>query len=146
MNTNKRLGNRFERELCDLLAAKGFWAHNFAQNKDGQPADIIAIKGRYHTLIDCKLVSTSKGFDFSRWEENQRLSMELFSNRCDYMCFLALKLITGEIRLLDTNTIYGLESLGQRSIPVSQMWKHTHSLDELMQVEFEANRRWPKGI
>lgn len=143
MNSNKKQGNSFERELCDLLAEKGFWAHNFAQNKDGQPADIIAIKGNFHTLIDCKLVSTDKGFEFSRWEENQRLSMGLFHTRCWHYCYLALKLPDGEIRLLDTATIHGQESLDRHSIPLNQIHKYTHSFDELSQIEYEANRRWP---
>ncbi len=142
MNTNKRQGNQFERELCEMLAEKGFWAHNFAQNKDGQPADIIAVKGRYHTLIDCKLISTSKGFEFSRWEENQRLSMRLFREKGTEVCFLALKLPDGEIRMLDTITIYGQESLDRSSIPLDKIRKYTMSFDEWLRIEFEANRRW----
>ena len=42
--SNKKIGNDFEKELCEVLAEYGFWVHNFTQNQDGQPADIIAVK------------------------------------------------------------------------------------------------------
>lgn len=54
---NKIAGNRFEAELCGILAEHGFWAHNMAQNQAGQPADIIAVKDGWAVLIDCKLCS-----------------------------------------------------------------------------------------
>lgn len=76
--TNKKLGNDFESELCELLSSQGFWAHNFAQNQDGQPADVIAVKNKKAYLIDCKVCSTRKGFDLSRMEENQELAMTLW--------------------------------------------------------------------
>ena len=41
---NKKLGNDFEQELCQILADAGYWVHNFANRKNGQPADIIAVK------------------------------------------------------------------------------------------------------
>ena len=36
-NNNKKNGNHFEEEFCELLALHGFWAHNMAQNQVGQP-------------------------------------------------------------------------------------------------------------
>lgn len=75
--SNKSVGNSFEREMCDLLGEHGFWAHNFAQKKDGQPADIIALKGTVAFLIDCKECEGNR-FVFSRIEENQRLAMTKF--------------------------------------------------------------------
>jgi Holliday junction resolvase len=75
--TNKKLGNTFETELCELLYAHGFWCHNMAQNSSGQPADVIAVKDHKAYLIDCKVCS--KGwFALDRMEENQDLSMELW--------------------------------------------------------------------
>lgn len=76
-NSNKKVGNDFEKELCDMLASEGFWAHNMAQNKDGQPADIIAVKQGKAFLIDCKDCQGT-AFDLSRIEENQDLSMDLW--------------------------------------------------------------------
>ena len=60
---NRSSGTRFEQDFANLLAEHGFWAHVMQQNKAGQPADIIAVKGKFHTLIDCKEISdTDKGF------------------------------------------------------------------------------------
>ena len=75
--TNKKLGNSFEAEFCEILSNKGFWAHNLTQNSAGQPADVIAaINGEVY-LIDCKVCSGDK-FDKRRIEENQRSAMELW--------------------------------------------------------------------
>lgn len=76
--TNKKLGNDFETELCELLSQAGFWAHNFSQNQNGQPADVIAVRNGKAYLIDCKVCSTRKGFDLTRVEDNQDLSMNLW--------------------------------------------------------------------
>ena len=77
--SNRKAGTRFETYLCDKLSEKGFWAHNLAQNKHGQPADIIAVKNGRACLIDCKVCSTDKGFPLSRIEENQKTAMELWA-------------------------------------------------------------------
>lgn len=74
---NKKLGNGFETDLCELLFEKGFWAHNLAQNASGQPADVLAVKNGRAYLIDCKVCSRGK-FPFSRMEDNQNLSMKLW--------------------------------------------------------------------
>ncbi len=75
--TNKKLGNTFETELCELLYAHGFWCHNMTQNSSGQPADVIAVKDHKAYLIDCKVCSKGR-FALDRMEENQDLSMELW--------------------------------------------------------------------
>lgn len=41
---NRKTGNSFEAEFCDLLFQHGYWVHNLAQNAAGQPADVIAVK------------------------------------------------------------------------------------------------------
>lgn len=77
MTSNKKLGNSFESELCWLLYQNGFWTHNFVQSKDGQPADVIAVRNGKAFLIDCKVCSDNN-FKFSRLEENQINSMTLW--------------------------------------------------------------------
>ena len=76
---NKRLGNSFEAEFCEILFENGFWTHNLAQNASGQPADVIAARNGKTYLIDCKVCS-NRGFALSRMEENQDLSMELWKD------------------------------------------------------------------
>lgn len=87
---NKKMGNRFEAELCELLAAEGFWAHNLAQNSAGQPADVIAVKDTEAYLIDCKVCSQGK-FPFSRIEDNQETAMELWKDCGNGNGWFALK-------------------------------------------------------
>ena len=44
VTSNKKLGNTFENEFCEMMFMRNFWVHNLAQNKSGQPADVIAVK------------------------------------------------------------------------------------------------------
>ncbi len=107
--TNKKLGNTFEQELCELLSVQGFWAHNFAQNQDGQPADIIAVKNKKAYLIDCKVCSTKKGFALSRVEDNQNLSMELWKECGNGEGWFAVK-VESQIYMLPHFTVRALQN------------------------------------
>jgi len=74
MKSNKKLGNDFEQEVCQILAERGFWAHNFANRTNGQPVDIIAAIDGQAVIIDAKVCS--KGFfETRRLEENQVLAI-----------------------------------------------------------------------
>lgn len=75
--SNKKLGNSFETDFCQLLYQHGFWVHNFVQSKDGQPADVIAVKNGKAYLIDCKVCSNNY-FNLGRMEENQINAMTLW--------------------------------------------------------------------
>lgn len=87
---NKTLGNNFEIELCERLSEYGFWTHNLAMNKSGQPADIIAVRNKVAYLIDAKVCS-SRGFALSRVEENQDLAMDLWNKQGNGQGWFALK-------------------------------------------------------
>lgn len=88
--TNKKSGNDFEKELCEMLSEWGFWCHNMAQNAAGQPADVIAVKGKTAYLIDCKVCSNNR-FSLSRVEENQHLAMEWWKQCGNGEAWFALK-------------------------------------------------------
>lgn len=96
---NKTLGNNFEQELCEKLSAYGFWCHNLAMNKAGQPADIIAVRNKIAYLIDAKVCS-NKGFALSRVEENQEMAMTLWGERGNGQGWFAIKLPTEEIYMI----------------------------------------------
>ena len=98
--SNKKLGNNFESELCEILSTQGFWVHNLAQNSAGQPADVIAAKNGKAYLIDCKVCSTDKGFALSRVEENQDLSMSLWEECGNGQGWFAMKLPNEAIVML----------------------------------------------
>jgi Holliday junction resolvase len=98
--SNKKLGNSFENELCELLSEHGFWCHNLAQNAAGQPADVIAVRNGRAYLIDCKVCSTNKGFALDRMEDNQDLAMALWKDSGNGEGWFAMKLPTGAIYML----------------------------------------------
>ena len=131
---NRSVGNRFEEELCVILYENGFWAHNMKQGPSGQPADIIAVKGRFHTLIDAKEIADSRGFPFSRVEENQKLAMRLFEKRCGEMGYFALKLPDGEIRLISLERIETLKARKKTRLTESEIRDQTWSLEKWLKA------------
>ena len=91
---NKKIGNSFEQELCDILYEHGFWVHNMAMNKSGQPADVIAVKNNRAYLIDAKVCSNNN-FPFSRIEDNQAMAMDLWKDCGNGIGWFALKTSEG---------------------------------------------------
>ena len=106
--TNKKLGNDFEQLLCEKLSEYGYWCHNLAMNKAGQPADVIAVKNKKAYLIDAKVCS-SRGFALSRVEDNQELAMNLWNERGNGQAWFALQVPTGEIYMLPHWCILGFK-------------------------------------
>lgn len=98
--TNKKLGNDFEQELCEKLSEYGFWTHNLAMNKSGQPADVIAVRNGKAYLIDAKVVSSNRGFPLSRVEDNQDLAMDLWNDKGNGQGWFAFKLPTNVIYMI----------------------------------------------
>lgn len=94
--SNRKLGNTFEDELCEILSGYGFWCTNLAQKKSGQPADVIAAKNKKAYLIDAKVCSDNT-FDLRRMEENQDTAMELWDICGNGLGWFALKLTDGQI-------------------------------------------------
>ena len=107
--SNRSVGNAFEQELCDLLSAYDFWAHNLKQDNSGQPADVIAVRNGRAYLIDCKVCSTDKGFALSRVEENQDLAMSLWYECGNHHGWFAFQLPTGDIFMLPHIAIKALK-------------------------------------
>ena len=88
---NKRLGTAFEREFCELLAARGFWVHFMSPSASGaQPCDIIACRNNTPYLFDCKTCD-DEVFRLSRLEDNQMLAFEKFYKTGNKNCFIAVK-------------------------------------------------------
>ena len=116
IKSNKSSGNKFEQDFAEFLDRNGFWCHVLQQNKSGQPADIIAVKGKYHCLIDCKEVSTGKGFVLTRAEENQRFAMKKFADRGGQICWFAVKYPDGTIRMISINSVLMAEKQGVKAI------------------------------
>lgn len=121
---NKKLGNTFEKELCEILFKAGFWVHNFANKTAGQPADIIACRDGKAWLIDAK-ECTNGTFDTRRVEENQKNSMILWADSGNGYGYFALKISENEIYLMSHVKI--LEARNERRI-LSSEYIRTHSI------------------
>lgn len=112
--SNKKLGNDFESQLCEILSNEGFWCHLFAQNQAGQPADIIAVKNGKAYLIDGK-ACVNDTFPFSRIESNQHTAMTLWKQSGNGCGWFALRLNDYSVYMIDHDLMIAL-SLNQCSI------------------------------
>lgn len=130
---NKKLGNDFEQELCEILADHGFWAHNFANRKSGQPADIIAVKDTTAYLIDAK-VCTYEVFNFSRIEENQRNAMDMWIECGNRTPYFALK-ARGEVYMVSYVQMIELEKRGKKRLDLEDMNKYGTRLATWMRIK-----------
>ena len=119
---NKKLGNDFEQELCEILADAGYWTHNFENRKNGQPADIIAVRSGGAYLIDAK-VCTYEVFPFKRIEENQRLSMDMWIECGNIEPYFALK-ARNEVYMVGYSTIKELMRKGKKQLNLEDMNKY----------------------
>ena len=119
---NKKLGNDFEQELCEILADAGYWVHNFASRKNGQPADIIAVKSGKAYLIDAK-ECTWEIFPIRRIEYNRELSMGLWIECGNTTPYFALK-ARNEIYMVSYEFIKELAEQGKKQLNFEDMNKY----------------------
>lgn len=139
---NRSTGGRFEQELSHILAEAGFWVHVLQQNKSGQPADIIAVKGKYHTLIDCKVIKNSGGFRLERIEENQRLAMNRFVERAHEICWFAMKLPNGEVWMVGHHKTDYFRNTGMSRMSEKVIMEHGWELRKWL----NATATWAEDI
>lgn len=103
-NMNRKTGTSFERQLCISLAGYGFWAHQMAQNSQGQPFDVIAAKNGHTYPIDCK-VCEKDVFRLERVEENQYSAMTLWRQTGNGEGWFALRMTNGEVWFISLETM-----------------------------------------
>lgn len=119
---NKKLGNDFEQELCEILYDAGYWVHLLNQNKNGQPADIIAVKNTTAYLMDAK-VCTYEVFPFRRIEDNQQLAMDMWIECNNIEPYFALK-VRNEVYMVGYPTIKGLMRKGKKQLNLEDINKY----------------------
>ena len=140
---NRTVGGKFEQELAQVLADNGFWCHVMQQNKAGQPADLIAVKGKFHTLIDCKVISDDGGFPFERIEENQKLAMRMFQRKCSELCYFALKLPDETVWIVSLERLETLRGRGKKRLTENEIRNgQTWSLESWL----ESSAVWAEDI
>ena len=119
---NKRLGTAFEREFCELLAARGFWVHFMSPSASGaQPCDIIACRNNTPYLFDCKTCEDNT-FRISRLEENQKFAFMRFIKSGNENCFIAVKHKT-KIYLIDWQTLEIDEKISLQNELLFEVWE-----------------------
>ena len=99
MNSNRKNGNVFEKELCRDLSKCGFWVHLMTQNSQGQPFDVIAARNGVSYPIDCKDCSKNI-FKMERIEENQYSAMSLWKSTNNGESWFALRLNNGKVYMI----------------------------------------------
>ena len=109
-NTNRKDGAEFERQLCLSLAGYGFWAHNLAQNNQGQPFDVIAARNGKTYPIDCK-VCAKDIFKMERVEENQSSAMMLWRETGNGEGWFALKMSNAAVFFISFSALERLSCL-----------------------------------
>ena len=126
--SNKKIGNDFEAELCEMLSLYGFWCHNLAVKSEGQPADVIAARNGKAYLIDCKVCSTNKGFALSRMEENQELAMTLWKECGNGQGWFALK-VNEDVFMLPYFTVKAYKA-AQSYLSVAEIYEVAKPLEK----------------
>lgn len=135
---NKKIGNDFEQELCEILADTGFWVHNFANRKNGQPADIIAVKNNKSFLIDAKVCSFEV-FPFRRIEDNQHLAMDIWIECGNTAPYFALR-ARNDVYMVPYDTIKDLIKKGKKQLNFEDMNKYGTRLATWLRLTDRVNK------
>lgn len=130
--SNKKSGNDFEKEFCQLASMEGFWAHILQDNHNGQPADVIIAKNGKAALVDCKDCE-KEIFPFDRIEENQELSMTKWLKTGNRNAVFVFKISSG-IRVSPFQLLYNLREQGIKQLNLAQILEYSWSLEQWMEA------------
>ena len=88
--SNKSKGTEFEKFFGGILAHNRFWAHVLADNRNGQPFDVIATKDNTPYAFDCKECESDR-FQLSRMEPNQIGAMNRWTETGNSNAYFVIK-------------------------------------------------------
>lgn len=125
---NKQAGNEFEREFCEMLSKDGFWSHFMGGSKNGQPADIIAVRNEKAYLIDAKDCKNDR-FVLSRIENNQDMAMRYWEMCGNNQGIFALNTSKG-IYMLTYGVVQVLEIAGVKSLNMKAIEQYCTPYEE----------------
>ena len=125
---NKQAGNNFEREFCEQLAKDKFWAHFMGGSKNGQPADIIAVRNEHAYLIDAKDCQNDR-FVLSRIENNQDMAMRYWEMCGNNQGIFALNTSRG-VYMLRYGVVQVLEIAGIKSLNMQAIEQYCTPYEE----------------
>ena len=135
---NKQAGNRFEREFCEKLASDGFWAHFMGGRKNGQPADIIAVRNEVAYLIDAKDCKNDV-FEFRRIEDNQDMAMIKWEMCGNNQGLFALNTSNG-VYMLRYGVVQALQCCGIKQLNMAGIQMHAISYEEWSRCNENHNK------
>lgn len=107
--TNRKAGDAFEREFAQYLHNEGFWVHRLAQNAQGQPFDIIAVRLGIATAVDCKDCENDV-FPLSRIEQNQASAMKMWDDCGNGTGWFALRFTDNQVFMLSFTVLRSLHN------------------------------------
>lgn len=125
---NKQAGTNFEREFCEQLARDKFWAHFMGGSKNGQPADIIAVRNEHAYLIDAKDCQNDR-FVLSRIENNQDMAMRYWEMCGNNQGIFALNTSKG-VYMLHYGVVQVLEIAGIKSLNMQAIEQYCTPYEE----------------
>lgn len=133
---NVKIGNKTEKNVISILRERGYWVYNTAHKINGQPIDIIAIRGGENPsswLLDGKHVrEESPSFPLSRVEPNQWSTMLYargFAN-IKNLGFAVQFDRTGEIYWLSFDKALDMKEKNIKSIKLNDLKTFEETLDE----------------
>ena len=126
--SNKSTGTKFELELSEALAGRGFWVHRLQDNQNGQPCDLIACRNGQAWLIDCKDCQ-GDFFQLSRMEENQRNAMTLFQSTGNRGGLFAIRFSNSRIYMVPYQKLIAQEKMGEKRLSVFHCTAYEMSLE-----------------
>ena len=128
MTNNKQAGTNFERKFCEQLAKDKFWAHFMGGSKNGQPADIIAVRNEHAYLIDAKDCQNDR-FVLSRIEDNQDMAMRYWEMCGNNQGIFALNTSKG-VYMLRYGVVQVLEIAGIKSLNMQAIEQYCTPYEE----------------
>lgn len=123
-----KTGTQFESECMKVFKDLGFWVARLNPNSDGsQPADLLLIRNKgfglptITILADCKLLSSSPRFPFSRIEENQRIASDYAKDVAPSIAYWFVFGHDGKITVMSMEEILIMEKRGAKSVDVREL-------------------------
>lgn len=140
--SNHKAGADFEKKLQTLLGEKGFWVLRIPNSKNGQPADLLAVKYGQAHLIDCKVCENGT-FPYRRIEDNQESASGRW-NACGNGT-LTLALLMGEqVYMLSLSVLELIKQSRQGTyLKAEDLERYAMTLEkwlELKELIYESHR------
>ena len=118
---NKKIGNDTEAKCLEELQKRGYWCHLFAYNANGQPCDVVAMRGDVPILLDVKHCDGTR-FAFSNIQPNQRSCFD-YAGECGNtnLGFAIFFPRFGSWKWLPYRRVVELEERGVKSVPFGDL-------------------------